>query len=70
MQLIGSDSDFCFFCGLTKREHEKVQSMSMLDLIPKGGFKAFPSCKECQCYPEGRNDCPDHKECRKRLGYE
>jgi hypothetical protein len=28
------------------------------------GLKGFPDCKVCQCYPEGRSDCPDHKECR------
>lgn len=32
------------------------------------GLKGFPECEECQCYPEGRIDCPDHVECNKRLG--
>lgn len=31
------------------------------------GFKGFPDCEECQCYPECRIDCPDHRECLKRL---
>jgi hypothetical protein len=34
------------------------------------GLKAFPECKECQCYPECRIDCPDHGDCLLRLpGY-
>jgi hypothetical protein len=31
------------------------------------GLKGFPGCKECQCYPEGRVDCPDHLKCREWL---
>lgn len=30
-------------------------------------IKSHPLCKECQCYPEGRNDCPDHMKCREWL---
>lgn len=33
------------------------------------GLKGFPDCQECQCYPEGRKDCPDHQSCREKLGY-
>jgi hypothetical protein len=32
-------------------------------------IKCHPGCDICQCYPEGRNDCPDHMKCRARLGY-
>lgn len=32
------------------------------------GLKAYPDCVECQCYPEGRLDCPDHLQCRLTLG--
>jgi hypothetical protein len=32
------------------------------------GLKAFPLCEECQCYPEGRIDCPDSAACMVRLG--
>lgn len=31
------------------------------------GLKGFPDCTDCQCYPEGRVDCLDHKGCRRRL---
>jgi hypothetical protein len=31
------------------------------------GFKGFPECEECQCYPECRADCPDHLKCLERL---
>jgi hypothetical protein len=27
------------------------------------GFKGFPDCPECQCYPECRVDCPDREKC-------
>ena len=32
-------------------------------------IKQHPGCKDCQCYPEGRNDCPNFTACRVRLGY-
>jgi hypothetical protein len=38
----------------------KAQAKAHLD----AGLKGFPGCKNCQCYPEGRNDCPDHMKCR------
>jgi hypothetical protein len=31
------------------------------------GLKGFPDCRECQCYPECRIDCPDHLKCLERL---
>lgn len=31
------------------------------------GLKGFPDCEECQCYPECRVDCPDHKACMQKL---
>lgn len=37
------------------------------DAFLAAGLKGFPECEECQCYPEGRVDCPDHVECNKRL---
>lgn len=33
----------------------------------ENGFKAFPNCTICQCYPECRVDCPDHQSCLDRL---
>ena len=38
-----------------------------MDDVLKNGLKGFPECAECQCYPECRNDCPNHLECVKRL---
>lgn len=40
--------------------------MSNRDVIASG-FKGFPDCEECQCYPECRNDCPDYLQCVRRL---
>lgn len=34
-----------------------------------GPPKSHPASSACQCYPEGRSDCPDAGECRIRLGY-
>lgn len=31
------------------------------------GLKAFSDCQPCQCYPECRIDCPDHRQCLERL---
>jgi hypothetical protein len=33
-------------------------------------IKSHPNCEECQCYPEGRNDCPDHMKCRSRMDFD
>lgn len=33
----------------------------------EAGLKGFPGDPVCQCYPEGRKDCPDHLDCRARL---
>jgi hypothetical protein len=41
--------------------------MSNADVVARG-LNGFPDCPECQCYPEGRNDCPKHRECIERLG--
>lgn len=30
-------------------------------------IKSHPDCKECQCYPECRMDCPDWRQCLERL---
>jgi hypothetical protein len=35
--------------------------------VLEAGLKGFPDCPGCQCYPEGRADCPDHLDCRARL---
>lgn len=32
-------------------------------------IKSHPGDKVCQCYPEGRNDCPDHMRCREHYGW-
>jgi hypothetical protein len=39
----------------------------MDDLLAKS-YQGFPDDPVCQCYPEGRNDCPKHRECIDRLG--
>lgn len=38
-----------------------------MNMVVERGFKGFPDCDSCQCYPECRNDCPDHLKCVERL---
>ena len=46
-----------------------MTNAATIELLARG-FQGFPDCTECQCYPEGRNDCPKHRECRRVLGYQ
>jgi hypothetical protein len=39
-----------------------------MDALLVSGLQGFPHCDVCQCYPEGRNDCPKHRQCIERLG--
>lgn len=40
--------------------------MSNADIVARG-FKGFPECDVCQCYPECRCDCPEHLQCVQRM---
>jgi hypothetical protein len=41
----------------------------MDDLLAKG-YQGFPDDPVCQCYPEGRRDCPKRRSCLTKLGHD
>lgn len=57
------------FMNFWKKQTPDEKPRIIPDVI-EYGLLAFPNCKECQCYPECRTDCPNHLQCLERLpGY-